>query len=135
MSKKKTIMTFGISSLLMTGLLSAPVFASWTNTTVSGIPGGGGSATNFDTPNVKDTYTMTASFAATYISASFGLKGQICNSNAVDKSYQATLVTGSTVSATEINSPQPGYYYYPKGVSMGFEYSGGQLWAGSFSAN
>ena len=133
--KNKFLSSVVLSTSILTTLCSGVAFATtWVSTTVQGIPGGGGSSANFSTPVLKETVTQSAGFRANYISAAFGLNGQICDGNAVDKSYQVELIVDQTVNASAVNSPLPNNYYYPKGITKGWEYSGGQLWRGTFTA-
>lgn len=129
----KTILTTASLSLLF-GFASVGA-ATFSDCSITGIPGGGRSAVDFSHPNYKSSNSQGSRFKAEYISASLGINGQMVDSSAVDKSYQVGLRLNTTVSANSTNNPTKGNYYYAKGVSHGMEWSSNQAWSGTFSAD
>lgn len=135
MKKRVWRTLFSVASLsLLFGVASVGA-ASFSDCSVTGIPGGGRSAVDFSHPNYKSSNSQGSRFKAEYISASLGINGQMVDSNAVDKSYQVGLRLNTTVSASSTNNPTKGNYYYAKGVTQGMEWSSNQAWSGTFSAD
>lgn len=133
MKKLKAVLAASILSMTF-GLASASA-SSFTSCSVTGIPGGGRSAVDFSHPNLKTSNEQGSRFTATHISAALGINGQMVDSAARDKSNQVRLVLNTTVSASAVDNPSINNNYYAKGVTSGMEWSSGQAWSGSFSAD